>query len=171
VWRGQPGRPLISREVRDLIRKMCRENPGWSAPRIRGELLKLGMDIGESSVSKYMVRCRKPPSQTWRESLRPGAGVVEQNVERNRPCPTRLTLADSRLVETFRRHASLVLFIDSGKQPISFVSRVSPRLRIRTAEVSGDRRSHNLLLRSGGCPLLHDTIPLSRGMSSQDPRT
>jgi putative transposase len=66
VRRDQPGRPAISREVRDLIRKMCRENPSWGAPRIHGELLKLGIDIGESSVSKYMVRCRKPPSQTWR---------------------------------------------------------------------------------------------------------
>ena len=63
------GRPVISREVRDLIRKMCRENPGWGAPRIHGELLKLGIDIGESSVSKYMVRSRKPPSQTWRTFL------------------------------------------------------------------------------------------------------
>jgi putative transposase len=69
VRRGQPGRPLISREVRDLIRKMCRENPGWGAPRIHGELLKLGIDIGQSSVGKYMVRCRKPPSQTWRTFL------------------------------------------------------------------------------------------------------
>jgi len=66
---GKPGRPVISSEVRDLIRKMCRENPGWGAPRIHGELLKLGIDIGESSVSKYMVRCRKPPSQTWRTFL------------------------------------------------------------------------------------------------------
>jgi putative transposase len=69
VRHGQPGRPLISREVRDLIRKMCRENPSWGAPRIHGELLKLGIDIGESSVSKYLVRCRKPPSQTWRTFL------------------------------------------------------------------------------------------------------
>ncbi len=69
VRRGQPGRPVISREFRDLIRRMGRENPGWGAPRIHGELLKLGIDIGESSVSKYMVRCRKPPSQSWRPFL------------------------------------------------------------------------------------------------------
>jgi hypothetical protein len=69
IRRGQPGRPTLPREVRDLIRRMCRENPGWGAPRIHGELLKLGIDIGESSVSKYMVRCRKPPSQTWRTFL------------------------------------------------------------------------------------------------------
>jgi putative transposase len=69
VRHGQLGRPVISREVRDLIRKMCRENPCWGAPRIHGELLKLGIDIGESSVSKYMVRNRKPPSQTWHTFL------------------------------------------------------------------------------------------------------
>jgi hypothetical protein len=66
---GQPGRLVISREVRDLIRKMCRENSTCGAPRIHGELLKLGIDIGESSVSKYIVRPRKPPSQTWRTFL------------------------------------------------------------------------------------------------------
>ena len=69
VRRGQRGRPLISREVRDLIRRICRENPLWGAPRIHGELLKLGVDISETSVSKYMVRSRKPPSQTWRTFL------------------------------------------------------------------------------------------------------
>jgi putative transposase len=69
VRRGRPGRPVVSREVRNLIRRMCRENPSWGAPRVHGELLKLGIDIGETSVSKYMVRCRKPPSQTWRTFL------------------------------------------------------------------------------------------------------
>ena len=72
VWkirRGQPGRPTLPREVRDLIRRMCRENPIWGAPRIHGELLKLGIDISETSVSKYMVRRRKPPSQNWRTFL------------------------------------------------------------------------------------------------------
>ena len=66
---GQPGRPTLPREVRDLIRRMCRENPTWGAPRIHGELLKLGINISETSVSKYMVRNRKPPSQTWRTFL------------------------------------------------------------------------------------------------------
>src|SRR5215469_4582908 len=69
VRRGQSGRPVIAREVRELIRKMCWENPSWGAPRIHRELLKLGLDIGESSVSKYMVRSCKPPSQTWRTFL------------------------------------------------------------------------------------------------------
>jgi len=48
---------------------MCRENPLWGAPRIHGELLKLGIDISESSVSKHMLRRHKPPSQTWRTFL------------------------------------------------------------------------------------------------------
>jgi len=48
---------------------MSRANPLWDAPRIHGELLKLGIDIGETSVSKYMVRQRKSPSQTWRTFL------------------------------------------------------------------------------------------------------
>ena len=61
--------PPVPKEVRELIRKMSRENPLWGAPRIHGELLKLGIDIGETSVGKYMVRHRKPPSQTWRTFL------------------------------------------------------------------------------------------------------
>jgi putative transposase len=48
---------------------MSRDNPLWGAPRIHGELLKLGIAVGETSVSKYMVRHRKPPSQTWRTFL------------------------------------------------------------------------------------------------------
>ena len=69
VRRGQPGRPAVSREVRDLIRRMSRENPLWGALHIHGELLKLGIAISETSVAKYMVRHRKPPSQTWRTFL------------------------------------------------------------------------------------------------------
>ena len=69
IRHGRTGRPAVSQEVRDLIRTMNRANPLWGAPRIHGELLKLGIDIGETSVSKYMVRQRKSPSQTWRTFL------------------------------------------------------------------------------------------------------
>jgi hypothetical protein len=48
---------------------MSRENPLWGAPKIHGELLKLGINIGETSVSKYMIRRRRPPSQTWKTFL------------------------------------------------------------------------------------------------------
>jgi len=66
---GRRGRPSVPVETRQLIRRMSRENPLWGAPRIHGELLKLGIDVGETSVSKYMVRGSKPPSQTWRTFL------------------------------------------------------------------------------------------------------
>jgi len=69
VRRGKAGRPAVTREVRDLIRRLSRENPLWGAPHIHGELLKLGLEIGETSVGKYMLRRRKPPSQTWRTFL------------------------------------------------------------------------------------------------------
>ena len=69
IRRGEPGRPAVAKDTRDLIRKMSRDNPLWGAPRIHGELLKLGIDIGETSVSKYLIRHRKPPSQTWRTFL------------------------------------------------------------------------------------------------------
>ena len=61
---GRTGRPRVAVEARELIRRMSRENPLWGAPRTHGELLKLGIDVGETSVSKYMVRGHKPPSQT-----------------------------------------------------------------------------------------------------------
>jgi putative transposase len=67
IRRGKLGRPSVPKEVRELIRTMSRENPIWGAPRIYGELLKLGIEISETSVSKYMGRRRKPPSQTWED--------------------------------------------------------------------------------------------------------
>ena len=66
---GKPGRPCIEREIRDLIRRMSRENPTWGAPRIQSELALLGHDVVEATVAKYMVRPQKPPSQTWRTFL------------------------------------------------------------------------------------------------------
>ncbi len=67
-WHG--GRPRIAPELRALIFRMSRENRLWGAPRIHGELLKLGIDVSEASVSRYMVRPARPPSQTWRTFLR-----------------------------------------------------------------------------------------------------
>jgi putative transposase len=69
VRQGKPGRPAVPKEVRASIRTISRQNPLWGAPRIHGELLKLGIDIGETSVSKYLVRLHKPPAQTWRTFL------------------------------------------------------------------------------------------------------
>lgn len=69
-WKSRPcGRPRIDSETRQLVRKMSLANPLWGAPRIHGELLKLGIDISEATVSKYLVRRRGPPSQNWRAFL------------------------------------------------------------------------------------------------------
>ena len=62
------GRPKIDREIRDLIRRMNRENPLWGAPRIHGELLMLGIEVAESTVGRYMVRTGRLPSQGWKRS-------------------------------------------------------------------------------------------------------
>ncbi len=67
--RGISGRSEVCREIRDLIRKMSLANPLWGAPRIHGELLKLGLEVSQATVAKYMARGRKPPSQTWRTFL------------------------------------------------------------------------------------------------------
>jgi len=68
--RRRGGRPPVETELRALIRRISIENPLWGAPRIHGELLKLGFEIAQSSVAKYMVKRRRPPSQGWRTFLR-----------------------------------------------------------------------------------------------------
>lgn len=60
----------MSREVRDLIRRMSSANPLWGAPQIVGEPGKIGIDVAKSTVERYMVRRRKPPSATWRAFLK-----------------------------------------------------------------------------------------------------
>jgi transposase InsO family protein len=69
-WRSRSGRPSVDREIRDLIRQMSSANPLWGAPRIHGELLKLGIEISQATVAKYMVRRRRGSSPTWRSFLR-----------------------------------------------------------------------------------------------------
>jgi len=68
--RNRGGRPKVDAEIRDLVRRMCEENPLWGAPRIHGELLKLGFEVAQSTVSKHMIRRRGPPSQGWKTFLR-----------------------------------------------------------------------------------------------------
>src|SRR5882762_1064668 len=71
-WKSRPrgGRPTVPLEVRRLIREMSITNPLWGAPRIHGELLKLDIAVGQTSVAKYMAKRRGPPSQGWKTFLR-----------------------------------------------------------------------------------------------------
>src|SRR6201990_1102372 len=67
-WKSRPrgGRPKTPLEIRRLIREVSLANPLWGAPRIHGELLKLGIEIGQTTVAKYMAKESRPPSQVWR---------------------------------------------------------------------------------------------------------
>jgi len=69
------GRPAVSAEIRQLVREMSIANPLWGAPRIHGELLKLGIDVGQTSVAKYMARRRGPPSQGWKTFVSIGVQI------------------------------------------------------------------------------------------------
>ena len=71
-WKSKSlgGRPQLSADIRRLIRDISLANPLWGAPRIHGELLKLGIDVGQTTVAKYMARKRRPPSQGWKTFLR-----------------------------------------------------------------------------------------------------
>jgi Integrase core domain len=74
--RNRAGRPKINRGLRDLIQRMSKENRLWGASRIHGELLMLGFQVAQSTVSKYMVRCQNPPSQTWKTFLQNHAEAI-----------------------------------------------------------------------------------------------
>ena len=74
--RHRTGRPTVPADVRVLIRTMSQANPLWGAPRIHGELRKLGITLSQSTVAKYMVRRRRPPSQTWRTFLANHVGQI-----------------------------------------------------------------------------------------------
>ncbi len=77
-WKSKPrgGRPKTPLEIRHLIRDISLANPLWGAPRIHGELLKLGIDVGQTSVAKYMAKHRRPPSQGWKTFLRNHADAI-----------------------------------------------------------------------------------------------
>ena len=66
-WRR--GRPVLDTALRRLIATMTRANPTWGAPRIHGELLKLGIEVGQTTAAKYMPRRKRPPSSSWRSFL------------------------------------------------------------------------------------------------------
>jgi putative transposase len=77
AWRSrQRGRPTVSPELRTLIRTLSEANPLWGAPRIHGELLKLGIGVSQATVAKYMTRRRRPPSQPWHTFLTNHVGQI-----------------------------------------------------------------------------------------------
>src|SRR5271155_5560297 len=90
-WRSRPhgGRPGTAHETRELIRGMSIANPLWGAPRIHGELLKLGIDVGQTTGAKYMAKPRRPPSEKQRHI--PSFGNLQR--VRRKKSPARLERA------------------------------------------------------------------------------
>jgi hypothetical protein len=78
TWKSRRclGRPTVPADIRTLIRTMAEANPRWGAPRMHGELLKLGIDVCQATVAKYMGRPRQTSSQTWRTFLRNHIGQI-----------------------------------------------------------------------------------------------
>jgi len=99
AWKSphRPGQPAVPSDVRASIRAMSESNPLWAAPRIHGELLKLGIDVCQATVAKYMARRQRPPSQTWRTFL---ANHIDQ-----------ITAADFFVVPTITYRLLFVLVI------------------------------------------------------------
>jgi uncharacterized protein (TIRG00374 family) len=122
--RGRGGRPGAPQEIRTLIRDMSSTNVLWGAPRLQGELLKLGIEVSQATVAKYIVRHRKPPSQTWRTFL---ANHVKQ-----------LVSVDFFVVPTVSFRI-LYVFICCVREPgIAQHSRCEDRNSLYTAFVLGD---------------------------------
>jgi hypothetical protein len=97
-WKSRPrsGRPTVAVEIRRLIREMSISNPLWGAPRIHGELLKLGIEIGQTSVAKYMVRRRRPPSRGWRAFIRNHADGIAAAAQSSADCIINMSGFDLR---------------------------------------------------------------------------
>jgi putative transposase len=116
TWKSRhsAGRPAVSPEIRFLIRKMSLANPRWGAPRIHGELVKLGINLSETTIAKYMAKHRKPPSQTWRTFLKNHM--------------TSLVSADFFVVPTitFQLYFVFVILSHDRRRPIHFAITKNP---------------------------------------------
>src|SRR6202042_3671921 len=104
-WKSRPrgGRPKTPLEIRQLIREISLANPLWGAPRLHGELLKLGIDVGQTTVAKYMARGRRPASQGWKTFLHnhaDGIASMDLFVAHDNLIPTALRVATSFVTAT-----------------------------------------------------------------------
>src|SRR6266851_4272037 len=161
-WRSSSGRQSVEREIRDLIRQMSSANPLRGTPRIHGELLKFGIEIGQATVAKYMVRRRGAPSPTWRTFLRnhaEGIAAIDMFVVMSASfrllyftvilAYERRTIIHTAVAET--SHCGLV--IASGNRSVSMghcsaLSAARPRCLVwpalpQASRPDGDHRSHH----------------------------
>jgi hypothetical protein len=127
-WRG--GRPRISAEIRQLILRIARENFIWGAPRIHGELLKLGLTVSQATVSRYMPAPWTRPSMSWRTFLRNQASAFASYSEEKSEGSPRLRRRSSwtavtRAAALQLAHAHLEFRRDAGQRPIILNARLS----------------------------------------------
>ncbi len=115
-WKSRSlgGRPQIDGDMRALVRQMSVENPLWGAPRIHGELLKLGFEVAQSSVAKYMVKRRGPPSPGWRTFLRNHAPDVAAMTY---SLPQPLASNCSMFLSSFNWSAEKLVWINVTRHP------------------------------------------------------
>src|SRR5258705_9115038 len=128
--RRRAGRPCTPHELRMLIRTTSEANPLWGAPRIHGELLKLGIDVSQSTVAKYMPRRKGPPSPTWRTFVANHASQIVAADFFVVPTVTyRLPFVLVLLAHERRRlvHVAAHRSSDGGLEPAATPRGVSPR--------------------------------------------
>ena len=150
-WKSRSlrGRPQIETDLRALIRRMSVENPLWGAPRIHGEQLKLGFEVAQSSVAKYMVRRRGPPSQARRTFLHNNAAdIAAMDFFVARPLPSTCSMPSERKPETRRRrrmscpHSISAEITDIRKADRRLFSRITgPVLTLKARRSSGRKGS------------------------------
>jgi hypothetical protein len=140
-WRG--GRPKVSREVRELITRMARENFLWGAPRIHGELLMLGLKVSQATVSRYLTTMHRSPGQSWRTFIRNEALAFKYRDDLEYSNDDWLSQLDRKYRRNLRRSAGQITRLDSGSrwlsQPPGLAS--PARLRTRSTSLRGFRSS------------------------------
>jgi hypothetical protein len=158
--RRRGGRPRINREIRDLIRRMSKENVLWGAPRIHGELLMLGFGVAQSTVARYMTRRQGPPSQSWKTFLRNhAAGIASIDLFVVRTISFKLLYGLVILRHARRRLVSIRVTINPTAEWIA--GQVTDRISLGRSAASPDSRPQRRIRSSVHPPHLCNADPRS----------
>lgn len=140
-WRG--GRPRVSREVRELINRMARENFLWGAPRIHGELLMLGFKVSQATVSRYLATVHRSPGQSWRTFIRNQALAFRYRDDLEYSNQDSQSRPDCSYRGNLTRSARQIAKLDTGSRWLSQPRGIAapPRLCARSASLRTFRYS------------------------------
>ena len=137
-WRG--GRPRVSREVRELIARMARENFLWGAPRIHGELLMLGFNVSQATVSRYLASLYRSPGQSWRTFIRNQAFIFSYRYDLDDGNQDYQSLVDCSCRGQFTGPAELIVRQGADNRSMSYTRDIAVRRRARDARLRTLRR-------------------------------